>query len=150
MSSIDVEAVRAEFPILSRTVRDDKPLVYLDSGATSQRPLLVWRHKLGTPVSEDVRVFHEPDERFWVGVGSDRMEKFIYIESASKLTSEMWVLEGDDPTGEFRCLRPREEGIEYGVTYAEVAGEPRWLVLHNAHGPNFELADFAATELPHN
>lgn len=35
---LDVGAIRADFPILSRTVRDDKPLVYLDSGATSQRP----------------------------------------------------------------------------------------------------------------
>ena len=37
-ATFDVTAVRADFPILSRTVRDDKPLVYLDSGATSQRP----------------------------------------------------------------------------------------------------------------
>ncbi|MGH3467476.1 MAG: aminotransferase class V-fold PLP-dependent enzyme, partial [Thermocrispum sp.] len=35
---LDVAAVRADFPILTRTVRDGKPLVYLDSGATSQRP----------------------------------------------------------------------------------------------------------------
>lgn len=40
--SLDTAAVRAEFPILSRTVRDNQPLVYLDSGATSQRPLRVW------------------------------------------------------------------------------------------------------------
>ena len=32
------EKIRADFPILSRTVRDGRPLVYLDSGATSQRP----------------------------------------------------------------------------------------------------------------
>ena len=31
-------AIRADFPILARTVRDGKPLVYLDSGATSQKP----------------------------------------------------------------------------------------------------------------
>jgi cysteine desulfurase / selenocysteine lyase len=34
----DVEKVRADFPILSRTVRGGRPLVYLDSGATSQKP----------------------------------------------------------------------------------------------------------------
>ncbi|SFL07166.1 cysteine desulfurase [Geodermatophilus ruber] len=38
---LDVEAIRADFPILSRTVRDGKPLVYLDSGATSQKPRAV-------------------------------------------------------------------------------------------------------------
>jgi cysteine desulfurase/selenocysteine lyase len=33
--ALDVARIRADFPILSRTVRDGKPLVYLDSGATS-------------------------------------------------------------------------------------------------------------------
>ena len=36
--ALDVAALRADFPILARTVRDGRPLVYLDSGATSQRP----------------------------------------------------------------------------------------------------------------
>ncbi|WP_338892399.1 cysteine desulfurase [Rhodococcus sovatensis] len=40
-SAFDVSSVRADFPILARTVRDDKPLVYLDSGATCQRPVQV-------------------------------------------------------------------------------------------------------------
>jgi cysteine desulfurase / selenocysteine lyase len=35
---LDVEAIRKDFPILSRTVRDGRRLVYLDSGATSQKP----------------------------------------------------------------------------------------------------------------
>jgi len=34
-------AIRADFPILDRTVRGGKPLIYLDSGATSQRPVPV-------------------------------------------------------------------------------------------------------------
>ena len=38
MSQLEVGKLRADFPLLSRTVRDNKPLVYLDSGATSQRP----------------------------------------------------------------------------------------------------------------
>ena len=38
MGQLDVTAVRADFPILTRTVRGDKPLIYLDSGATAQKP----------------------------------------------------------------------------------------------------------------
>ncbi|MGW4247925.1 cysteine desulfurase [Nocardia sp. NPDC004722] len=41
VGTLDVARIRADFPILSRTVRDGKPLAYLDSGATSQRPLQV-------------------------------------------------------------------------------------------------------------
>lgn len=39
--SFSVEQVRKDFPIFERTVRDGKRLVYLDSGATSQKPLSV-------------------------------------------------------------------------------------------------------------
>ncbi len=35
---LDVSKIRADFPILARTVRGGRPLVYLDSGATAQRP----------------------------------------------------------------------------------------------------------------
>ena len=37
-ASFDAARVREDFPLLARRVRDDKPLVYLDSGATSQSP----------------------------------------------------------------------------------------------------------------
>jgi cysteine desulfurase/selenocysteine lyase len=38
---LDVSAIRKDFPILQRTVRDGKALHYIDSGATSQRPTQV-------------------------------------------------------------------------------------------------------------
>lgn len=38
MSHIDPQRIKKDFPILERTVRDGKPLVYLDSAATSQKP----------------------------------------------------------------------------------------------------------------
>ncbi|MBM3688279.1 MAG: cysteine desulfurase [Actinobacteria bacterium] len=39
--AIDVARLREQFPILHRTVRDEQRLIYLDSGATSQKPLAV-------------------------------------------------------------------------------------------------------------
>lgn len=39
--SISVSQIRKDFPIFKRTVRDGKRLVYLDSGATSQKPISV-------------------------------------------------------------------------------------------------------------
>src|SRR6516165_8076755 len=40
-SQLDVAAIRADFPILKRVMRGGNQLAYLDSGATSQRPLQV-------------------------------------------------------------------------------------------------------------
>ncbi len=37
-TSISVEQIRKDFPILSRMVRDNKPLVYLDNASTTQKP----------------------------------------------------------------------------------------------------------------
>jgi len=38
---LDVASIRKDFPIFERTIRDGKKLVYLDSGATSQKPSAV-------------------------------------------------------------------------------------------------------------
>jgi cysteine desulfurase/selenocysteine lyase len=39
--SLDVSRIRKDFPIFTRTIRDGKKLIYLDSGATSQKPQVV-------------------------------------------------------------------------------------------------------------
>ena len=39
--ALDVARIKEDFPILSRSVRDGRRLVYLDSGATSQKPIQV-------------------------------------------------------------------------------------------------------------
>ena len=41
MDALDVARIRKDFPVLQRTVRNERPLVYLDSGATSQKPTAV-------------------------------------------------------------------------------------------------------------
>lgn len=38
MSSLDIAAIKADFPILKRKIRGNNSLIYLDSGATSQKP----------------------------------------------------------------------------------------------------------------
>ena len=41
LTSAELAAVRADFPLLSRTLRDGRSLVYLDTGATAQKPEVV-------------------------------------------------------------------------------------------------------------
>lgn len=38
MASLDISSIKRDFPILSRKIRENNRLVYLDSGATSQKP----------------------------------------------------------------------------------------------------------------
>ncbi|MGZ4469496.1 MAG: S9 family peptidase [Nocardioidaceae bacterium] len=104
------------------------------------RPDKVWRHVLGSPVADDVVVHHETDERFWTSIGRTRSDRYLMIVSGSKLTTECQVLAADDPTGEFRVVAPRREGVEYGLEHAVIAGEDCFLVLHNENAENYALA----------
>jgi oligopeptidase B len=94
------------------------------------RPFQVWRHELGTDPATDVLVFQEDDERFWMGLDVSRDERFILIGLGSKNTTEYRILEADDPTGEFRVIAEREEGVEYEV---EPAGDALWIIHNTAH-----------------
>ena len=40
-TSVSVEQIRKDFPILQRKVRNEKPLVYLDNASTTQKPIQV-------------------------------------------------------------------------------------------------------------
>jgi oligopeptidase B len=104
------------------------------------RPDKVWRHRLGTDQADDELVFHEPDGRYWVGVGRTRSRRYVVIAASAKNTSEYHLLDAADPSSQPWCFAPREEGIEYSLEHAVLAGEDTFLVLHNAAGPEFELA----------
>lgn len=111
--------------------------IFYETVDEAWRPDSVWRHKVGTPRSEDVRVFHEPDEKFWVGSGLTVSDKYVLIGSSSKLTSEYWYLPVDDPEGEFTLIRAREDGVDYDLTHGVVDGVDQWVVTHNAVSPNY-------------
>ncbi|MBN1170893.1 MAG: S9 family peptidase [Micromonosporaceae bacterium] len=112
------------------------------------RPCRVWRHALGTPTTEDVLVYEESDERFWVGVGLTRSEQFIVIDCHSKVTSEVRVIPAEAPAAEPRIVTQRRQGVEYSVDhYRGDPGEPGvFLVLHNDGAEDFALATTPASD----
>src|SRR4029453_11138317 len=85
---------------------------------------------------EDVVVYEEADERFWVGVELTRSEKFIMIDSNSKVPSEVRVIAADNPTAQPAIIAKRRQGVEYSV---EHHGH-RFLILHNDQAEDFALA----------
>lgn len=83
----------------------------------AMRPHQVWRHKVGTPTTDDVLVLEDPDERFYVGVGLSRSGEWILIESSSKTSSECWVINAHEPTATPRSIAPRRDNVEYQVDH---------------------------------
>ena len=116
------------------------------------RPDTLWRHVVGTPVSEDVKLYHEPDERYWLGGGFTRSDAFLQIVVGSSITSEVRLVPASDLTAPPTVVWPRQEGVEYSVDHAVVDGRDVLLVLHNGESAaggsalDFELVQVDAAD----
>jgi len=117
----------------------DGRYVFYTTVDDSWRPDTVWRHRVGSAASEDVAVFTEPDESFWVGAGTTRSGRYIVFVSSSSVTSEWHLLDAADPEGEATVVWPRRDDVEYSVEHAVIGGEDHLLILHNDGALNFEL-----------
>lgn len=110
------------------------------------RPDTVWLHEVGTAATDDVRLFHEPDDRYWVGAGFTRSERYLMIDVGSSITSEAFLVPADDLRAEPRSIWPRREGVEYSATHAVVDGEDTLYILHNDGALDFELVKVPASD----
>ncbi|WP_309065221.1 S9 family peptidase [Microbacterium sp.] len=110
------------------------------------RPDTLWLHRIGEPVTQDSKLFHEPDERFWLGAGITRSKRYLVIGLGSKITSEELLLDLSDLTAPPRVVWPRRDGVEYSVDHAVVDGEDRLLILHNDGALDFELVSVPASD----
>jgi len=107
------------------------------------RPCTVWRHRLGTPQSDDVEVFHEPDERFYVAVDISRSGDWIMIDSGSRTSTEAYLISAHAPLESPRLVRPRADDLEYTLDH----WGDRWVVLTNDAATDFRVMT-AALDMP--
>jgi oligopeptidase B len=115
----------------------DSKTVFYTRPDEAMRPYQLWRHVLGSDPGEDVCVYEERDERFFLSVRRTRSGKFIVLGLESMITSEARVLEAADPEGEFRVVEPRRQGIEYSLDHR---GD-RFVIVTNEDAPNFRLME---------
>ena len=123
----------------------DSEVLFYTRPDAALRPWQIWRHRLGSRAEEDEMVFEEPDDRFFVGVGATRSERFIVISSSSKVTSEDHVIDAARPEDRPRLIEGRRQGVEYSIEHAVLPGEGDvFLVLTNDAGAE----NFAVMKAP--
>ena len=110
------------------------------------RPNRVWRHVVGTPTTEDTVVVREDDERFFVSVALTRSNRYVLVETDSKLTSEVRYIPAADPLAQPVLIAARRQGVEYSVEHCTALAVPgrdepldAFLVLHNDGAEDFAL-----------
>ena len=114
---------------------DNKTLFYTTEDQQTKRSDLVHRHVLGTDAAADPVVFHEKDERYDLELERTRDDKYLLMESGSHVTSEEKFLPADTPTGEWKIIEPRKEGIRYSADEANDV----FYILVNDTDPSYRL-----------
>jgi oligopeptidase B len=113
---------------------DDSHLFYVKPDE-QMRPYQVWRHRLGTAQSDDVLVYEDHDERFFVGVDRSRSGAWILIHSDSKVSAEAHLVPADDPTATPALVRPRIDDVEYSIDH----WGDRFVVVTNLDAEDFRV-----------
>ncbi|MAD98492.1 MAG: oligopeptidase B [Flavobacteriaceae bacterium] len=115
---------------------DNKTIFYTKKNPTTLRSEKIYRHVLGTPVSQDVEVFHEKDDTFGTYVTKSKSKKYIIIGSYSTVSTEAQFLDADTPTGSFKVIQPRERDLEYSVSHY---GDHFYMLTNKDKAINFKL-----------
>lgn len=127
-AGLDVARLRADFPILGRTVRDGKPLVYLDSGATSQRPVQVLDaeraflttsnaavHRGAHQLAEEATDAYEAARRTIACFVGAAVDELVFTKNATEALNLVAYTLGDPRSGDLAV----GEGDEVVVTELE-------------------------------
>ena len=102
----------------------------------AHRPWRLHRHRLGGD-AEDALVYQEDDEAYWLELSKTRSERFLVVSLGSQVTTELRVIDADEPESSPRLVAPRRQGVE---VYLAHQGE-RFLLLTNHEAVNFRLME---------
>jgi oligopeptidase B len=113
---------------------DNRTIFYTKVDATN-RPFQLWRHTLGSDPTNDVLIYQEPDEAYFLSVSKTRSKAYILMSLGSKITSEIHYLDTNNPTGSFQVIHPRQSGMEYKVSHHK----DDFYIVTNDEAVNFKL-----------
>ena len=69
---------------------------------------------------EDEMIYQEDDDRFSIGIGKTRDDRYFHLSISSQVTTEEYLLPTSTPLAPFQLVRKREQNVEYTV---EIQGD---------------------------
>jgi len=114
---------------------DNRTLFYTKQDPQTLRSHQVWRHVVGTDPAEDELIYREDDETFSVWLGKTKSKRFVVIYLSQTLSTEIRLLDAEEPMGEFQVFLARERDHEYSIDHH---GE-YFYVRTNRGARNFKL-----------
>jgi oligopeptidase B len=94
---------------------DNKTLFFVTEDATTKRSDKFFRHELGSDKNE--LIYEEKDELFDIYTWRTRDQAVIFLDAASKTSTEVRYLFADKPASELKVILPRGADHEYDVDH---------------------------------
>src|SRR6185436_19545771 len=94
---------------------DNKTIFYVTEDAVTKRSDKFFRHVLGADKSD--LIYEEKDELFDIGTGRSLDKAVIFVEAASKTSTEVRYIRANDPNGTLKVIIPRQPEHEYDVHF---------------------------------
>lgn len=116
---------------------DSKTILYDTKDPVTLRNDKIWRHALGADHKKDVLMYEEKDVTQYAYLGKSKSERYFFINSAYTQTVEVHYLDANNPTGQFKLVRPREKGFYYTLEHRN----DKFLIRTNWDAPNFRLME---------
>jgi len=101
----------------SEWASDSQTLYYVRKHKKTLLPYQVYRHTVGTDPKTDQLVYEEKDDTFYVGLDKTTSEKYILIHLDSTTTSEVLLLDANDPQAKPQMFLSRRKDHEYGLDH---------------------------------
>lgn len=114
---------------------DNQTVFYVKKDPQTLRANQIYKHRLGTPSSEDELVYEEVDETFSCWVYKTKSRDYLMIGSSQTLSTEFRFLDANTPNGTWKVVHPRERELEYFVDHY---GDHFYIVT-NWEAKNFRL-----------
>ncbi|QOG90997.1 S9 family peptidase [Flavobacterium columnare] len=121
---------------------DNQTIFYTTKDPVTLRSNKVYKHKIGTNVSEDVLVFEEKDETFSVYIYKEKSKKYLVIGSQSTMTTEYQYLNADTPDESFLIFQKRTRGLEYTISHFD---NNFYILTNKDNATNFKLMKTSET-----
>jgi oligopeptidase B len=131
------EVLDNQIPEISPSVEwaNDSETVFYAIYDEAKRPFKLFKHRLNSSFQEDMLVFHEEDERFFLSIRKTKNSEFLLINLHSKTSSEILYLNANKPQEDFRVFSPRRKNVKYYV----FAHQNEFFVLTNDKAVNYKL-----------
>ena len=114
---------------------NDNCTVFYTKVDSANRPFQLLRHTLGSKSAQDVLIYEESDESYFLSVGRTRSQAYIIMSLGSKITSEIHYLDANNPNDNFQVIHPRQQGMEYDLEHHK----DYFYIVTNDEAVNFKL-----------